>query len=51
MSRNLIKTTNNNNPNNIISSNPLSISSSIQRRIGVRRRWESLRRNNQSAEN
>ena len=51
MSRKLIKNTNNDNSNNRVSTNPLSISSTLQRRIGIRRRWESLRKNNQSVEN
>ena len=52
MSKNLLNnTTNNNNPNEIIQSNPLSISSTFQRRIGIRRRWEYFKRNNQSVEN
>ncbi len=55
MSRNnIIVNTNNNqndNDNNINPTNPLSISSSIQRRIGIRRKWESFRRSHQSAEN
>ena len=40
---------NNKNNNNI--TNPLSLSSTIQRRIAMRKRWESFRRNHQSAEN
>ena len=39
-----------NNNNERVSTNPLSTSSNLQRRIGFRRRWESLRRNNQSVE-
>ena len=52
MSSNLLNnSTNNNNPNETIQSNPLSISSTLHRRIGIRRRWESFKRNNQSVEN
>ena len=55
MSRNLLLNKNNNNNsnnnNNQISTNPLNISSSIHRSTALRRRWESLRRNHQSAEN
>ena len=40
-----------NNNNNRVTANPLSSSSNLQRRIGFRRHWESLRRNNQSVEN
>jgi len=39
-----------NNNNDRVTTNPLSSSSNLQRRIGFRRRWESLRRNNQSVE-
>ena len=46
MSRGLII----NSSNNLVSANPLSSSSNMQRRFGIRRRWESLRRNNQSVE-
>ena len=50
MSRNILLNNNNSISNtNILSTNPLSNSTS-QRRIGIRRRWESFRRNNQSAE-
>ena len=51
MSRNiLLNKNNNNNNNNRISTNPLSISSSTNR-TALRRRWEAIRRNHQSAEN
>ena len=49
MSRNNILVSNNN--TNRISTNPLSISSTLQRRVAIRRRWESFRRNHQSADN
>ena len=49
MSRNNILVSTNN--TNRISTNPLSISSTLQRRAAIRRRWESFRRNHQSAEN
>ena len=45
---NLLKANTNNNIN-MISTNPLSMSSTFQR--GVRRRWENIRRSNQSVEN
>ena len=45
----------NNNPNNnninTVSSNPLNFSSTTFQRRGVRRRWENIRRSNQSVEN
>ena len=54
MSRNNILVNSGNNVNvannNINPTNPLRISSGFQRR-GIRRRWESFRRNHQSAEN
>ena len=42
---------NNNNNNNRISTNPLSLSSSYQRKMAIRRRWELFRRAHQSSEN
>ena len=50
MSRNILLNSNNSTSNiNIHSTNPL-INSASQRRIAIRRRWESFRRNNQSLE-
>ena len=45
--------TNSNSNNNInrVSSNPLNLSSTTFQRRGVRRRWENIRRSNQSVEN
>ena len=49
MNNNFNSNTNTN--NNIISTNPLSMSSTTFQRRGVRRRWENMRRSNQSVEN
>ena len=46
-----LKNNNENNNINTVSSNPLNLSTSNYRRRGVRRRWENIRRNNQSCEN
>ena len=46
-----LKNNNENNNINTVSSNPLNLSTSNYRRRGVRRRWENIRRSNQSCEN
>ena len=53
MSQSFLTRNNNTNNNNIntVSSNPLNYSTTTFRSRGVRRRWENIRRNNQSVEN
>ena len=46
-----LKNNNENNNINTVSSNPLNLSTSNYKRRGVRRRWENIRRSNQSCEN